>query len=123
MGSKGGSPRPTKTTPLPTPQPEPQTIGGEGGSGRVTPDDNCWDFQIVSTTQAAAQAKRGMGVNGVPEGSRVMIHADVGVLGYAPAGVSKKMIAAIRKTGSTLGGYVLSGSGSQHGILVKLCLS
>jgi len=124
MGSKNTSPFPGKKKPSPTPRPKPtKTSAGGGGGGPATPPkEDCWDFGLVSITDGAAEAKTGMSVDGIPQGSRVMIHADIGVLGYAPAAASTRIIAAQRKTEGTLNGHVTS-TNSGGAVFVHLCLS
>jgi hypothetical protein len=122
MGSKNKSPYPGKKPASPTPRTKPPS-GGTGGPGGPTPKKSkCWDFVIVSPTQAAAQARKGLSVDGIPQGSRVMIHADIGVLGYAPATASREMISASRATGGTLSGDVTA-LDSQRRVSVHVCVS
>ncbi|HBB96283.1 MAG TPA: hypothetical protein DC054_12910 [Blastocatellia bacterium] len=124
MGSKNTSPFPSKKQPSPTPRPKPtKTSGGGGGGGSATPSkQDCWDFKLVSITEGAARAKTEMSIDGIPQGARVMIHADIGVLGYAPAVESTRIIAAQQKTGGTLNGHVTS-TNSGGDVSVHLCLS
>jgi hypothetical protein len=121
--SKGDSPRPGKKKPLPTPKPtpKPKGKGGNGGGPPAAPD--CWTFPLTSPTPGAREAKRGMSVVGVPQGSRISIQGPPGVLGYAPSDVAAKMIAALRRSGGTLAGQIVLDNDARGGVQVQLCIS
>jgi hypothetical protein len=63
-----------------------------------------------------------MSVNGVPQGSQVSVHAEIGMLGYAPAGVAKQMIAALQKSRGTLLGEITS-IDARGRVKVHICVS
>jgi hypothetical protein len=120
MGSKGPSPYPDKKPSQPEIRP-PKGVDGPGGPPGSPPKKKCWEFDLVSPTEVAAKAKKGMTVDGIPRESRILIHADIGVLGFAPSTISAKIIAAQAATGGMLVGEVTAASSGK--ISIHLCLS
>src|SRR5436189_5839132 len=120
MGSKGPSPYPNKKPSEPEIRP-PKGIDGPGGPPGSPPKKKCWDFELISMTEVASKAKKGMTVDGIARDSRVLIHADIGVLGYAPSTVSSKMIAAQAQTAGMLAGEVTAASSAR--VSIHMCVS
>jgi hypothetical protein len=120
MGSKGPSPYPDKKPSQPEIRP-PKGVDSPGGPPGSPPKKKCWDFELASQTDVASKAKKGMTVDGIPRDSRVLINADIGVLGFAPSSISTKMIAAQAATGGMLVGEVTAASSAK--ISIHLCLS
>jgi hypothetical protein len=124
--SKGDSPRPGKKKPLPTPKPNQNpkgSEGGGGGGGHPPKSRECWNFRLTSPTPAAHNAELGMSVVGVPQGSRIIVQGNSGVLGFAPTDVSAKMISAVGKSGGRLTGQITSESEARVSAEVQLCIS
>lgn len=118
--SKGISPPITKREPAPAPRTMPKGTGEEIGGGQPS-TERCWTFSLAGLTTAGRNASSGMSVDGVPQGSNVIVLADSGALGYAPTGKARQMIAGVHKTGGRLRGKVLLTE--PRSVEVQLCIS
>ena len=111
--SKG--PRPPRNTPTIHTQ--------EPGTEIDVIQEECWNFQLVDTTDAIKRLLKGAPVTGsVHNRNRVLVCANGEAIGFAPAAESVEIIAAAETTGGSLRGRVISDIGATS-IVVRLCLS
>ncbi len=82
----------------------------------------CWTFKLAETTEAAQQAVRGMFIFAIKQGARILVLADLGLLGFVPSSVASKINTAIEIKGGELKGEVVSTNFTETEILVKVCL-
>jgi hypothetical protein len=93
-----------------------------GGGGAEQQAVESWTFQLVDTTPEVTRATKGVGVSGAIRGGRVAVSASFGLLGFAPADTTRKIIEASRLQGGVLAGEVISGGGKSLKASVRLWL-
>lgn len=82
---------------------------------------SCWEFSLITQTKATIDA--GGPVRGSIHGNRVLVSRHVEALGFAPNNAAREMIAAVRETGASLQGQVLSAGEGGFAPTIELCLS
>jgi hypothetical protein len=122
--SKGSSPRSTKKKPTVMTRDTSEVITTASTRGKATKSSqNCWKFPLDGITSAGLKATKGTQVYGVPNGSRILVIASMGTLGYVPEALSKRLQAIVERNGASLAGEVLSDSKAGSVVMVQLCIS
>jgi hypothetical protein len=82
----------------------------------------CWHFRLENPVSKAIQKVTvGTSIQGQPVGSRILVSASqVGELGSAPEGISRRIIKAQQNNGGGLGGSVVEHHRTT--VKVKLCI-
>jgi hypothetical protein len=118
----GGASQTTVTTRAAKKESSKGTEASSTGQDRRQQSPPCWEFRLENTVTKAIQAvSAGTPVQGQPIGSRILVAASqVGELGRAPEGISKRIIKAQQNNGGGLGGTVIEHH--RTNVKVKLCL-
>ena len=101
MASKGRS-EPNRTRAVPTSKIKPPSSKGTGGGGAsaeqastILPES--WTFEIERPTPVASKCRAGDVAQGSRSGNVVAVSTDRGIIGFAPAKDSARMIGALRR--------------------------
>lgn len=95
---------------------------GEADTGKSKPD--CWNLDLVETTENVRRVQRKTAVKGLTRSNRIAVSAPgIGILGYVPADRAQRIIELSRERGGSLTGQVTDYDSKALSISVVLCLT
>jgi hypothetical protein len=98
------------------------TASGQTDRGKSRPD--CWNLDLVETTEKVKQVHLETAVKGLVRSDRIAVSAPgIGILGYAPTAGARKIIELSRERGGSLEGQVTACDNKLLSVSVILCLN